>query len=115
MTAWEAIDATIAVDVEVADRVWRIHEALMMARRQHLEVDQTLRRARRSATTSCSGSATGSSGRAPATEDRVGMFADMLWGLLNIGTYRSLVVERGWSLDQYERWLGTTPAPDRRP
>ncbi|HET9899459.1 MAG TPA: helix-turn-helix domain-containing protein [Actinomycetes bacterium] len=43
MTALEALDATIAVDVEVASQVWRIHEALAMARRQHPEVDETLR------------------------------------------------------------------------
>ena len=43
MTALEALDATIAVDVEVAAKVWRIHEALTAARRQHPEVEQTLR------------------------------------------------------------------------
>ena len=43
MTALEALDATIAVDVEVVSTVWRIHEALTTARRQHPEVDETLR------------------------------------------------------------------------
>jgi hypothetical protein len=33
------------------------------------------------------------------------MFADMLWGLLNIGTYQNLVNERSWTLDQYRRWV----------
>jgi AcrR family transcriptional regulator len=109
MTAWGALDATIAVDVEVASKVWRIHEALTMARRQHPEVEETLR---------------------PREEQRYGelldigrrlerehalppnmnvdVFADMLWGLLNIGTYRSLVIERGWSLDRYTRWVSNT-------
>ena len=80
-----------------------------MARRQHPEVDQTLR---------------------PREEERydgllelghrleregalppkigVGLFADMLWGLMNVGTYRSLVIERDWSLDQYRDWVRTT-------
>ena len=43
MTALEVLDATIAADVEVVAKVWRIHEALTVARRQHPEVDQTLR------------------------------------------------------------------------
>jgi hypothetical protein len=36
------------------------------------------------------------------------MFADMLWGLLNIGTYQNLVNERSWTLDQYRRWVRDT-------
>ncbi len=109
VTALDALDATIAVDVEVASKVWRIHEALAMARRQHPEVEETLRpreeerygelldlgrRLERE--------------RALPPEIRVGTFADMLWGLMNTGTYRSLVVERGWSLDQYKRWVRNT-------
>ncbi|TNM39776.1 TetR/AcrR family transcriptional regulator [Nocardioides albidus] len=108
-TALDALDATIAADVEVSSRVWRIHEALTTARRQHPEVEETLR---------------------PGEEDRYGVllavaqrlkqegalppkmrasaFADMLWGLTGLGTYRSLVIERGWSLDQYRRWVRTT-------
>lgn len=107
--ALEELDSMIAVDVDVVSRVWRIHEALQMARRQHPEVEETLR---------------------PREEDRyrpmldlgrrlkregalpahipAGMFADMLWGLLGVGTYRSLVLERGWSLDQYRRWVRNT-------
>src|SRR3954464_1941708 len=42
MTGLDVLDATIAADVEIVARVWRIHESLMMARRQHPEVDQTL-------------------------------------------------------------------------
>ncbi|HET9946326.1 MAG TPA: hypothetical protein VFR56_11805, partial [Actinomycetes bacterium] len=44
--------------------------------------------------------------RPPKT--RAGTFADMLWGLISVGTYRSLVIERDWSLDQYRRWVRTT-------
>src|SRR5688572_6321617 len=42
-TALDALDAAIAVDAEVASKVWRIHEALVVARRHHPEVDETLR------------------------------------------------------------------------
>ena len=109
MSALDALDAMIAVDVEVVSKVWRIHETLQMARRQHPEVDETLRpreeerygglldlgrRLKRE--------------RALPPNIRVGMFADMLWGLLNVGTYRNLVIERGWSLDQYTRWVRNT-------
>jgi len=38
----------------------------------------------------------------------VGLFADMLWGLMNIGTYRNLVIERRWSPDQYRCWVRDT-------
>ncbi len=109
MSALDALDAMIAVDVEVVSKVWRIHEALQIARRQHPEVEETLR---------------------PREEDRYGellavgrrlnrerllppnmraaKLADLLWGLLGVGTYRSLVVERGWSLDQYRDWASST-------
>ena len=109
MTAWEAIDATIAVDVEVADKVWRIHEALTMARRQHPEVDQTLRPREKERYDELLGLGhrlEREGGLPPRIG--VGLFADLIWGLLNVGTYRSLVVERDWSLDQYEQWVGTT-------
>jgi AcrR family transcriptional regulator len=108
-TALGALDAMIAVDVEVVCKVWRIHEALAIARRQHPEVDETLR---------------------PREEERygelvalgrrlkregalspgigVGTFADILWGLINVGTYTSLVIERGWSLERYRRWVRNT-------
>lgn len=77
------------------------HESLTLARRQQPEVDQSLlpreeehydgldvgRRLERE-------------GALPPTMP-VGLFADMLWGLMNIGTFGSLVLERGWSLDKY--------------
>jgi AcrR family transcriptional regulator len=109
MPALDALDAMIAVDADVVAKVWRIHEALQMARRHHPEVEETLR---------------------PREEDRyrglldlgrrlkrermlppdlrAGTFADILWGLSGVGTYRSLVLERGWSLDRYRRWVRTT-------
>ena len=108
-TALDALDATIAVDAEVASKVWLIHEALVVARRHFPEVDDTLR---------------------PREEDRyqelvrlgrwlrkeqnlppgmsAGTFADMLWGLNSLGTFRNLVIERGWSLDRYSRWVRDT-------
>ncbi len=108
MTAMDALNATIAVDVEVVARVWRIHEALTVARRQHPEVDKTLRpreddryaelldvarRLERDGTLSRTGA-----------QD----VADMMWGLINIGTYRNLVIERGWSLERYRAWVQDT-------
>ena len=109
MSALDALDATIAVDVEVAAAVWRIHEALAMARRQHPEVEQTLRPREEERYRELF-----DLGRRLKREGalqpriRVGTFADMLWGLINVGTYRSLVIERGWSLDQYRRWVRNT-------
>jgi AcrR family transcriptional regulator len=109
MTALDALDAMIAVDVEVVSKVWRIHEALTTARRQHPEVEETLRpreddrygelldRARRLK----------KEGELPP-KMRPGAFADMLWGLISVGTYKSLVIERGWSLDRYGRWVRDT-------
>ena len=109
MPVLDALDAMIAVDADVVAKVWRIHEALQMARRHHPEVEETLR---------------------PREEDRyrglldlgrrlkregmllpdlrAGAFADILWGLSGVGTYRSLVLERRWSLDRYRRWVRTT-------
>ncbi len=109
MTAWDALDAMIAVDVEVASKVWRIHEALAMARRQHPEVEQTLRPREEEHYGELL-----DLGRRLKREDvlppklRAGTFADWLWGLVNVGTYRSLVIERGWSLDRYRRWARNT-------
>ncbi len=109
MTAMDALDATIAVDVEVASKVWRIHEALATARRQHPEVEETLRprEEERYAGLLDIGRRLKREGALPP-KIRVGTFADMLWGLINTGTYRSLVIERDWSLDQYRRWVRTT-------
>ena len=41
-------------------------------------------------------------------EMTVGTFADIYWGLMNVGTYKNLVVERGWSLDDYGHWVRST-------
>lgn len=108
-TALDGLDATIAVDAEVASKVLLIHESLVVARRHFPEVDDTLR---------------------PREEDHyqqlvrlgrwlkkehdlpprmsAGTFADMLWGLNSLGTFRSLVIERGWSLDRYSSWVRDT-------
>ena len=109
MTALDALEAMIDVDVEVVSKVWRIHEALTTARRQHPEVEETLRpreddrygelldRARRLEKEGALPSTIGASA-----------FADMLWGLVSVGTYTSLVNERGWSREQYGQWVRDT-------
>jgi AcrR family transcriptional regulator len=109
MTAWEAIDATITSNVEVVARIWRIHEALTMARRQYPEVDQTLRPREKERYDELLGLGhrLEREGGLPPTIG-VGLFADMMWGLLNVGTYYNLVIERGWSLEQYRNWGRTT-------
>lgn len=109
MTAWEALDATIAADVEVAATVWRIHEALAMARRQHPEVEETLRPREQDRYDELLdlGRRLEREGALPP-EITVPVFADMLWGLMNTGTYRNLVIERGWSLDRYRCWVRDT-------
>ena len=109
MTAWEAIDATIASDVEVVAKIWRIHEALTQARRQHPEVDQTLlaREQEHYDGLVDVGRRLERDGALPPAVP-VELFTDMLWGLMNIGTYRNLVVERGWPLDQYRSWVRDT-------
>lgn len=108
-SALGALDAMIAVDVEVASRVWRIHEVLQVARRQHPEVEQTLRpreEERYGELLDLAGRLKRE--RALPAALGAGTFADMLWGLMNVGTYRSLVIERGWSLDQYRCWVRNT-------
>ena len=109
MGALDVLDATIAVDVEVASTVWRIHEALTVARRQYPEVDKTLRPREEEHYGQLLdvGHRLERQGVLPSTIGP-GTFADMLWGLMNVGTYRSLVVERGWSLDRYRRWVRDT-------
>ena len=108
-TALDELDATIAAEVEVAAAVWRIHEAFAMARRQHPEVEQTLRprEEERYGELLTLGRRLKREGALPP-KTRAGTFADMLWGLISVGTYRSLVIERDWSLDQYRRWVRTT-------
>ncbi len=109
MTALDALDATIAADVEVTSKVWRIHEALTVARRQHPEVEETLRPREEERY----GELLDLGGRLErdgALPPKIGVstFADMMWGLMNVGTYRNLVIERGWSLDQYRHWVRNT-------
>ena len=106
MTALDSLDATIATDVVVISKVWRIHEALTTARRQHPEVEETLRprEAQRYGELLERARALEREGALPSTV-RVEALADMLWGLVSVGTYTSLVNERGWSLAQYERWV----------
>ena len=109
MTAWEAIDATIASNVEVVARIWRIHEALTVARRQHPEVDQTLRPREKERYDELLGLGhrlEREGGLPPGIG--VGLFADMLWGLVNVGTYYNLVIERDWSPEQYREWVRAT-------
>ena len=109
MNALDALDATIAVDVEVASKVWRIHDSLAMARWQYPEVEETLRprEEERYGELLDLGRRLEREGALPPTIS-ARTLADMLWGLINAGTYRSLVIERGWSLDQYRRWVRTT-------
>jgi TetR/AcrR family transcriptional regulator of autoinduction and epiphytic fitness len=38
------------------------------------------------------------------SEDRA---ADVVWALVNARTYRSLVGDRRWTAEEYERWLGS--------
>ncbi len=109
MTALDVLDASIAVDVEVVDRVWRIHEALTTARRQHPEVEKTLRprEDKRYGELLDLARRLKREGELPP-HIRAGTFADMLWGLVGVGTYKSLVVEREWSLRQYRSWVRDT-------
>lgn len=109
MTALDVLDAMIAIDVEVASKVWRIHDVLTMARWQYPEVEETLRprEEERYGELLDLGGRLKREGVLPR-KMRVGTFADMLWGLMNVGTYRNLVIERGWSLDQYRRWVRDT-------
>ena len=109
MNGADVLDATIAADVEVTEKVWRIHESLTLARRQHPEVDQTLaprEEARYEELLDVAHRLQQDDMLPPAIP--VGLFSDMLWGLLNSGTYRNLVVERGWSLEQYRDWVRDT-------
>lgn len=109
MTALDALDTSIAADVETIDNVWRIHEALTVARRQHPEVEETLRprEEERYDELLALGRRLKREGELPRNI-RAGTFADMLWGLISVGTYKGLVNERGWSLDRYRRWVRDT-------
>lgn len=108
-TALDALDATIAVDAEVASKVWRIHEALVVARRHHEEVDATLRPREDERYQDYVRLARWMKreGQLPARM-RVATFADILWGLLGLGTFQNLVIERGWSIERFTAWVRAT-------
>jgi AcrR family transcriptional regulator len=108
-TALDALDASISVDAEVASKVWRIHEALVVARRHHEEVDATLRprEAERYQEYVRLGRWLKRDGELPP-HLRVATFADILWGLLSLGTFQNLVVERGWSVERFVAWVRST-------
>lgn len=108
-SALDALDAVIAVDAEVASKVWRIHEALVVARRHHPEVDETLRprEEERYQELVRLGRWLKKEGELPP-KVRVGTFADMLWGLGSLGTFQNLVIERGWSIGRWTRWVRET-------
>jgi AcrR family transcriptional regulator len=108
-TALEGLDALIAVDAEVASKVWRIHEALVVARRHHAEVDETLRprEAERYDELVRLGRWLKKEGGLPPRM-RVGTFADIVWGLTSLGTFQNLVIERGWSIARFVAWVRQT-------
>ncbi|MBA3744385.1 TetR/AcrR family transcriptional regulator [Sporichthya sp.] len=108
-TALDALDATIAVDAEVAGKVWRIHEALVMARRHHAEVAATLRPREDERYQDYVRLARWlkREGALPA-QMRVATVADILWGLLSLGTFQNLVIERSWSTERFTAWVRTT-------
>ena len=96
-TALEGLDDSIAVDADVVAKVWRIHEALVLARRHHSEVDETLRERERARYEELLqlGRWLRKDGALTPTMGPSG-FADVYWGLLSVGTHRALVTERGW-------------------
>ncbi|HUR75952.1 MAG TPA: helix-turn-helix domain-containing protein [Sporichthya sp.] len=108
-TALDALDASIAVDAEVASKVWRIHEALVVARRHHEEVDATLRPREEERYQEYVRLARWMKreGELPA-QMRAATFADILWGLLGLGTFQNLVIERGWSTERFTAWVRAT-------
>ena len=99
----------IAVDVEVASKVWRIHEALVVARRHHPEVDETLRprEAKRYGEMLRLGRWLKKEGDLPR-HMKVATFADIMWGLMSLGTFQNLVIERSWSPDRFATWARRT-------
>ncbi len=108
-TALDALDASIAVDAEVASKVWKIHEALLVARRHHREVDETLRprEEERYQEAVRLGRWLKKEGELPP-KMRISTFADILWGLTSLGTFKNLVIERGWLTDRWTRWVRDT-------
>jgi AcrR family transcriptional regulator len=108
-TALDALDASVRVDAEVASKVWRIHEALVVARRHHPEVDETLRprEAQRYEDLRRLARWLKKDGMLPSGMT-VATYADIQWGLTSIGTFTNLVVERGWSVDRFAGWVRET-------
>jgi AcrR family transcriptional regulator len=108
-SALDAVDAMVAVDAEVASRIWKFHESLVVARRHHPEVDETLRprEAERYEELVRLGRWLRKDGELP-TNMRVATFADVMWGLTSLGTFVNLVVERGWSIERFTRWVRET-------
>lgn len=108
-TALDGLDAAIAVDAEVASKVWKLHEALVVARRHHPEVDETLRprEEERYQEMVRLGRWLKKEGELPPKMG-AGTFADIWWGLGSIGTFKNLVIERGWSIDRWRRWVRDT-------
>jgi AcrR family transcriptional regulator len=41
-------------------------------------------------------------------ESELDRAADAIWALISVDNYRALVLDRGWSGDQYEAWLAAT-------
>ncbi|HUR75696.1 MAG TPA: helix-turn-helix domain-containing protein [Sporichthya sp.] len=115
-TALEALDAMIAVDAEVASKVWRLHEALVVARRHHEEVDASLRPREDERYQEYVRLARWMKGEGELPgRMRVTTFADILWGLLGLGTFQNLVIERGWSLERFTAWVRATVRAQLQP
>jgi AcrR family transcriptional regulator len=108
-TALDALDAAIAVDAEVMPKIWRIHEAFVLARRHFPEVDETLRPREQDRYDDLLrlGRWLKKDGNLPARMS-ARTFADLFWGLGSLGTFQNLVLERGWSVDRYVRWVRET-------
>jgi AcrR family transcriptional regulator len=108
-TSLDALDACVAASVEIVSKVWRIHEVLVTARRHHPEVDETLhpREDERYAEFVKLGRWLKQEDHLPPAM-RVATFADIVWGLTSIGTFVNLVIERGWPVGRFERWVRKT-------
>lgn len=108
-TALDALDASVSADAEIAAGVWRVHEALVVARRHHPEVEETLRprEAERYADIERLVRWLRKDGYLPAGM-RVRAFADIYWGLTSMGTFVNLVIERGWSTERFAGWVQGT-------
>lgn len=108
-TALEGLNDSIVVDADVVAKVWRIHEALVLARRHHPEVDETLRERERARYEELLqlGRWLKKDGALTPTMGPSG-FADVYWGLMSVGTHQALVTERRWSHARYIAWVSET-------